>query len=197
MARLYDIEKGEIYIDNNNILNFTLDSLRKQISIISQDTTLFHRTLYENIQYGNINATEKEVIEASKNAQAHEFILQTPNKYDSIVGEKGVKISGGQRQRIGIARTFLKNTPILILDESTSQLDSINEMYIQKSIDKVMENKTTVVIAHRLSTISKMDRIIVLDNGKIIEDGRHEELLKKQGKYFKLWNTQVDGYIAI
>ncbi len=195
LLRLYDIQKGDILIDNQNIVSIKQDSLRSCIGMIPQDTSLFHRTLKENILYGKLNSTQKELIEASKKAYAHEFINKTKKGYQSLVGERGVKISGGQRQRISIARIILKNAPILILDEATSQLDSITEKFIQDSIKDLMKDKTTIVIAHRLSTLLQMDRIVVLDSGKIVEDGTHEDLLKQKGQYYNLWNTQNNGFI--
>src|SRR5437870_1656925 len=149
----------------------------------------------ENIRYGRIDATDQEVIEAAKKAHAHEFIQKLPERYDSLVGERGVKLSGGQRQRIAIARAILKNAPILILDEATSQLDSVTEGYIQESLWNLMQNKTTLVVAHRLSTLLHMDRILLFDNGSIVEDGSHDELIEKGGMYKKLWDGQVGGLL--
>ncbi len=157
----------------------TQDSLHKNIGMIPQDPSLFHRTLMENIRYGKTDASDDEVIEAAKKAHAHEFISKLPQGYESLVGERGVKLSGGQRQRIAIARAILKNAPILILDEATSQLDSVTESNIQESLWELMQDKTTIVIAHRLSTLLHMDRILVFDQGKILEDGTHQELLDK------------------
>ncbi|MDQ5883479.1 MAG: ATP-binding cassette, subfamily bacterial, partial [Patescibacteria group bacterium] len=154
-----------------------------------------HRTLRENIAYGNPDASEREIEVASKKAHAEEFIKDLKDGYETMVGERGVKLSGGQRQRIAIARVMLENSPVLILDEATSSLDSISENLIQKAFDEAMKNRTTIVIAHRLSTIKKMDRIIVLDKGTVVEDGTHEDLLSKKGYYFKLWNAQKDGVI--
>ncbi|MBL8676297.1 MAG: ATP-binding cassette domain-containing protein, partial [Alphaproteobacteria bacterium] len=170
-------------------------SLHKVIGMIPQDPSLFHRTLMENIRYGKSEATKNEVIEAAKKAHAHEFIQNLPEKYDALVGERGVKLSGGQRQRIAIARAILKNAPILILDEATSQLDSVTESYIQDSLWELMQGKTTLVIAHRLSTLLHMDRILVFDKGKIVEDGIHQDLLAKGGLYTTLWNAQVGGFL--
>lgn len=195
ILRLYDINNGQILIDNQNIQNVTQDSLRENIGMIPQDPTLFHRTLMENIRYGKIDAPDEEVMEAAKRAHAHEFILTLPLGYQSLVGERGVKLSGGQRQRIAIARAILKNAPILMLDEATSQLDSVTEVNIQDSLWNLMQDKTTLVIAHRLSTLLHMDRIIVFDRGKIMEDGTHKELLKKGGLYKTLWDTQVGGFL--
>jgi ATP-binding cassette subfamily B protein len=149
----------------------------------------------ENIRYGNLNATDNQVIEAAKKANCHEFIMQLNDDYQTLVGERGIKLSGGQRQRIAIARAILKNAPILILDEATSALDSITEKYIQDSLNQLMQNRTTIVVAHRLSTLAKMDRIIVFDNGKIIEDGNHQMLLNNNSHYAKLWNMQAGGFL--
>ncbi|MDR2831454.1 MAG: ATP-binding cassette domain-containing protein [Rickettsiales bacterium] len=191
ILRLYDVQSGKISIDGQDIRNVTQDSLHKNIGMIPQDPSLFHRTLMENIRYGKTNASDDEVIEAAKKAHAHEFILKLPQEYDSLVGERGVKLSGGQRQRIAIARAILKNAPILILDEATSQLDSITESNIQESLWELMQGKTTIVIAHRLSTLLHMDRILVFDQGKIVEDGTHQELLDKNGMYKTLWDAQA------
>ncbi len=195
ILRLYDIKSGEILIDGQNIRTVTQDSLRANVTMIPQDPALFHRSLKDNIRYGKPDATDEQVIEAAKRANAHEFIMKLEEQYDSLVGERGVKISGGQRQRIAIARAFLKNSPILVMDEATSQLDSLTENYIQESLWELMQGKTTLVIAHRLSTLKKMDRILVFRNGHIIEDGTHKELLKKGKAYKKLWDAQVGGFL--
>lgn len=195
ILRLYDVTDGRILIDDQDIRDVTQESLHSQIAIIPQDPSLFHRTLMENIRYSLPMATNEEVIEASKKAHAHEFITKLPQDYDSLVGERGIKLSGGQRQRIAISRTILKNAPILILDEATSQLDSITEHHIQESLWALMQNKTTLVIAHRLSTLLHMDRILVFDHGKIVEDGTHAELLNKNGLYKTLWDAQVGGFL--
>lgn len=195
ILRLYDVTEGHILIDGQDIRQVTQDSLRDQIAMIPQDPSLFHRTLMENIRYGRILASNEEVIESAKKAHAHEFINKLPLGYESPVGERGVKLSGGQRQRIAIARAILKNAPILILDEATSQLDSVTESHIQESLWELMQDKTTIVIAHRLSTLLHMDRIIVFDQGKIVEDGTHTELLKKNGLYKTLWDAQVGGFL--
>lgn len=195
ILRLFEIESGSILIDNQNIQKVTQDSLRQQIALIPQDVPLFHRTLMENIRYGRIGATDEEVLNASKKANCHEFVLTLKDGYQSMVGERGVKLSGGQRQRIAIARAMLKNAPILILDEATSALDSVTEKYIQAALHELMQGKTTVVIAHRLSTLAEMDRILVFDNGQIIEDGTHESLLKKRGHYARLWTMQASGFL--
>jgi ATP-binding cassette subfamily B protein len=163
--------------------------------MIPQDPSLFHRTLMENIRYGRIEATDEEVIDAAKKAHAHEFISQLPQGYESPVGDRGVKLSGGQRQRIAIARAILKNAPILILDEATSALDSVTEKYIQEALHTLMTGRTTIVIAHRLSTLSEMDRILVFDNGKIIEDGNHQELIQLNGHYARMWQMQAGGFL--
>jgi ATP-binding cassette subfamily B protein len=195
ILRLFDINAGSIFIDGQDIRHVAQDSLRGSISMIPQDSALFHRSLMENIRYGRLDATDDEVIEAAKKAHAHDFILQQPEGYNSLVGERGIKLSGGQRQRIAIARAILKNAPILILDEATSALDSVTEHKIQESIEDLMQGKTTLIIAHRLSTLLQMDRIIVFDEGKIIEDGTHEELLAREGMYKTLWEAQVGGFL--
>ena len=176
ITRLFDVQKGEILIDGQSIQKVTMKSLRDNISYIPQDPSLFHRSLMENIRYGKLDATDEEVIDVAKKAHAHEFIIKMPEAYATLVGERGVKLSGGQRQRIAIARAILKNAPILILDEATSALDSITENLIQESLDYAMKNKTVIVIAHRLSTVKKMDRILVFDQGHIVEEGTHEYL---------------------
>ena len=195
ILRLYDVTDGHVLIDDQDIRDVTQDSLRGNIAMIPQDPSLFHRSLLENIRYGRIEATDDAVIEAAKKAHANDFIRRLPQGYESLVGERGVKLSGGQRQRIAIARAILKNAPILILDEATSQLDSITEREIQDSLWELMQHKTTIVIAHRLSTLLHMDRIIVFDQGKIVEDGTHTELLNKKGLYKKLWDAQVGGFL--
>lgn len=192
---LYTIKEGQILIDGQDIRHVKQDSLRANIAMIPQDPTLFHRSLMENIRYGRIDASDEEVIEASKKAHAHEFIRTLPLGYETPVGERGVKLSGGQRQRIAIARAILKNAPILILDEATSQLDSVTESLIQDSLWDLMQDKTTLVIAHRLSTLLHMDRILVFDKGKIVEEGNHESLLEKQGLYKALWDAQLGGFL--
>lgn len=195
VLRLFEPQAGSINIDNQNILEVTQDSLRENVSMIPQEPQLFHRSLMENIRYGRLDASDDEVIEAAKKAHAHEFILQTEKKYDSLVGERGVKLSGGQRQRIAIARAILKDAPILILDEATSSLDSVTEKKIQLGLETLMKGRTVVVVAHRLSTISGMDRILVFDEGKIIEDGNHEQLLQINGHYAHMWNMQAGGFL--
>jgi len=197
ILRLYDINSGSINIDGQDIKDVTQDSLHEAIGMIPQDPSLFHRSLMDNIRYGRIDATDAEVIAAAKSAHAHEFIIKLANGYESLVGERGIKLSGGQRQRIAIARAILKNAPILILDEATSQLDSITEQQIQDSLWRLMQNKTSIVVAHRLSTLLKMDRILVFAEGKIIEDGGHQQLLAQDGLYKTLWDAQVGGFIAL
>ncbi|MFI4984174.1 MAG: ABC transporter ATP-binding protein [Rickettsiales bacterium] len=196
ITRLYDINFGEILIDGVNIAKVTQDSLRSNISFIPQDPTLFHRTISDNIAYGRPDATSEEIIAAAKQAHAHDFIVHAEHGYESKVGDRGVKLSGGQRQRIAIARAILKNAPILIMDEATSALDSITERYIQDSLTKLMKGKTTIVIAHRLSTLLEMDRILVFDQGQIVEDGSHAQLVRRKGMYAKLWTSQISGFIA-
>jgi ATP-binding cassette subfamily B protein len=193
LLKFFNINSGQILIDDQDINYASLNSLRENIAVIPQDTMMFHRSLMENIRYGKNNASDEEVIEASKKAHIHEFILTLPEKYETLVGERGVKLSGGQRQRIAIARAFLKNSPILILDEATSALDSSTEKDIQQSLEFLIkdQNKTVIAIAHRLSTLKNMDRIIVLDHGKIIEEGKHSELIASdESLYQKLWKLQ-------
>jgi ATP-binding cassette subfamily B protein len=195
ILRLFEPSSGAIKIDGQNILDVTQDSLRESVSMIPQDPQLFHRSLMENIRYGRLDATDDEVIEAARKAHAHEFILQSEKQYESLVGERGVKLSGGQRQRIAIARAILKDSPILILDEATSSLDSVTEKKIQLGLENLMKDRTVVVVAHRLSTISHMDRILVFDQGKIIEDGTHQQLLLRDSHYAHLWNMQAGGFL--
>jgi len=195
LLRLHDPQGGAILVDDHDIRHLTQDSLHSQISLIPQDPSLFHRSLKENIRYGRIEASDDEVIEAARQAHAHDFIAQIPEGYDSMVGERGVKLSGGQRQRIAIARVVLKNAPILILDEATSALDSITERAIQSTLDEVARGKTVIVVAHRLSTISHLDRILVFEAGRIVEDGTHAELLWQRGAYRALWDAQSDGFL--
>lgn len=195
LLRFSDVTGGDIQIDDHDIRSVTQSSLRENISYVPQEPLLFHRSLRENIAYGNPDASDKEILEAAKKAHATEFIEQLPDGLDTTVGERGVKLSGGQRQRIAIARAILKDAPILVLDEATSALDSESEKLIQASLDELMKGRTSIVIAHRLSTIAKLDRIIVLDKGKVVEDGTHAELIKKNGIYAKLWKHQSGGFI--
>ncbi len=195
LLRFVDISSGSITIDGQVIADITQESLRDAIAYVPQEPFLFHRTLRENIAYGRPEATDTEIVSAAEKAHAMEFIAKLPRGLDTVVGERGVKLSGGQRQRVAIARAILKDAPILVLDEATSALDSESERLIQTSIAELMKNKTAIVIAHRLSTIAKLDRIIVIDNGEISEDGTHAELLAKNGIYAKLWKHQTDGFI--
>jgi len=194
LLKYFTPNSGKITIDNQNLADVSQDSVRAQIAIIPQDILLFHRPLLENIRYGNLEATDEEVIEASKKAHVHEFIMQLPKQYNTYVGERGTKLSGGQRQRIAIARAILKNAPILILDEATSALDSHTERLIQESLDFLIEDKskTVIAIAHRLSTLKHMDRLIVIDEGRIVEEGTHTQLMRKRKSlYRKLWQMQA------
>ena len=195
LLRFDDISSGSITIDGQDIREVTQVTLRRQISYVPQEPLLFHRTIRENIAYGNSDVSQQQIEEAARLAYAHDFITKLPGGYDTTVGERGVKLSGGQRQRIAIARAILKNAPILVLDEATSALDSESEKAIQKALWKLMRDKTTVIIAHRLSTIQKMDRILVLDDGKIVEQGSHDELLEQHGIYARLWTHQSGGFI--
>lgn len=196
LMRLYDPTHGRILIDNQDIKHVTQDSLRRNIAFIPQDATMFNRTIKENIEYGKIGATNTEIQRAAKRASAHNFIKKTVNGYDTLVGDRGIKLSGGQRQRIAIARAFLKDSPILILDEATAALDSETESVIQDSFDKLSKGRTTIVIAHRLSTLRNMDKIIVMDHGTIVESGTHNQLLRRGGIYAGLWKMQSGGFIS-
>ena len=195
LIRLFDIQTGQILIDGQEVSKVTQESLHENISFIPQDPLLFHRNIAENILYGNLRATEKEIIEAAIKANAHNFIKDLPEGYNTLVGERGIKLSGGQRQRIAIARAILKDAKILILDEATSALDSVTEHIIQESLKKLMKNKTVLVIAHRLSTLQDMDRILVFEKGQIIEDGSHQSLIDKKGVYAYLWERQRGGFL--
>jgi ATP-binding cassette subfamily B protein len=195
ILRHYDVESGRILIDGQDISKVTLDSLRRAIAMIPQEPVLFHRSLLENIQYGNLYATKEEVMEAAKRAHCDEFISKLPEGYDTLVGERGLKLSGGQRQRIAIARAILKNAPILILDEATSALDSLTERLIQEGLQDLVHGRTAIVIAHRLSTIAHMDRILVFENGEVLEEGSHEELLLQNGRYAEMWQMQAGGFL--
>jgi subfamily B ATP-binding cassette protein MsbA len=194
IPRFYDVTKGQILIDGKDIRKITLRSLRANIGLVTQHTILFNDTIRYNISYGNPEKTEAEIIAAAKAANAHKFIQKLPQGYDTVIGEQGVKISGGEKQRLTIARAILKDAPILILDEATSSLDSESEIEVQKALENLMKNRTTFVIAHRLSTIKKANKIIVLSQGEIVGEGRHEELLKENLIYKKLYETQILGY---
>jgi ATP-binding cassette subfamily B protein len=195
ILRFFPLHGGKILIDGQNIADITLESLRRQIALIPQDPVLFHRTLRENISYGKPEATEEEIFAAAELAHCDEFIQNIPAGYEAKVGERGTKLSGGEKQRIAIARAILVDAPILILDEATSSLDSVTEKYIQDSLSKLMQGRTTIVIAHRLSTLSRMDRILVFDKGKIVEEGTHAALMSKNGLYAQMWNMQVGGFL--
>ena len=195
ILRFFSLHDGKILIDRQNIAIVSLESLRRQIALIPQDPVLFHRTLWENISYGNPDASREMILNAAKLAHCDEFIQNIPNAYEAKVGERGTKLSGGEKQRIAIARAILADAPILILDEATSALDSLTERYIQDSLEKLIHHRTTIVIAHRLSTLSRMDRIIVFDKGKIVEEGPHDVLLEKDGLYAKMWKMQVGGFL--
>lgn len=196
LLRQYDPQAGQILIDGHDIATVTQDSLHRHISLIPQDPGLFHRSLLDNIRYGHPEAGLDAVREAARLAHADGFIGAMAQQYESLVGERGVKLSGGQRQRIAIARVVLKDAPILIMDEATSSLDSVTEQAIQDSLDELMHGKTVIVVAHRLSTIAHLDRILVFDQGRIVEDGSHAELLSRRGAYHRLWSRQSDGFIA-
>ena len=195
LLRFVDVTDGELLIDGQNISRVRLRDLRRSIAYVPQEPAMFHRSIRENIRYGKLNADDAEVIAAAKKANAHDFITKLPEGYETLVGERGVKLSGGQRQRIAIARAIIKDAPILVLDEATSALDSESEKLIQTALRQLMESRTAIVIAHRLSTIQKMDRIIVLEEGKIAEQGTHAELLQHKGIYAKLWAHQSGGFI--
>jgi len=201
LLRFYDVDGGRILIDGQDISRVTQDSLRSHIGMVTQDTSLLHRSVRDNILYGRPGASDEDMIRAAKRAQAHDFIghltdLQGRRGYDAHVGERGVKLSGGQRQRIAIARVMLKDAPILLLDEATSALDSEVEAAIQASLNTLMQGKTVIAIAHRLSTIAAMDRLIVMDGGRIVEEGNHLSLLAQGGLYARLWSHQIGGFLG-
>jgi ATP-binding cassette, subfamily B, multidrug efflux pump len=200
--RLYDLERGRILIDGQDIAGVTQDSLRAAVGVVTQDTSLLHRSIRDNIKYGRPDATDEQMIEAARLSKADEFIAGLADArgrtgYDAHVGERGVKLSGGQRQRIAIARVLLKNAPILVLDEATSALDSEIEAAIQESLETLMQGKTVIAIAHRLSTIARMDRLVVMDRGRIVETGSHGELVERGGLYARLWARQTGGFLDV
>ena len=195
LCRFAEVEGGEILIDGQNISKIRQDDLRRAVAFVPQESALFHRTILENIRYGRLDASEDEVRKVARSAHADDFVKNLPAEYATRVGERGVKLSGGERQRVAIARAMLKKSPILVLDEATSSLDSVSEGWIQESFEKLMVGRTTIVIAHRLSTLRKMDRILVLDGGVVVESGTHEDLLKKGGKYAELWGRQSGGFV--
>ncbi len=195
LLRFADVDEGEISISEQDIKRVTQHSLRTNIAYVPQETSLFHRSIADNIAYGQPGARMDEIKQAARLANADEFISDLPQGYETLVGERGVKLSGGQRQRIAIARAILKNAPILVLDEATSALDSESEALIQGALEELMQGRTSVVIAHRLSTVASLDRIVVLENGKIVEQGRHDELLTRDGVYKKLWDRQSGAFM--
>jgi ABC-type multidrug transport system fused ATPase/permease subunit len=193
IPRFYDADKGRVLIDGVDVLTYTKESLRKQIGFVLQDTVLFHGTIKSNIAYGRTDATEEQIIEAAKLANAHDFIAAMPHGYDTLVGERGLTVSGGQRQRIGIARAIIRNSPILILDEPTAALDTESERLVMEGLEKLMKGRTVITIAHRLSTIRDSDKIIVLDGGLVAEQGTHDELLERKGIYAELHRVQYES----
>jgi len=196
LLRQHEIDSGAITIDGQDIAAVTQDSLREAIAVVPQEPMLFHRSIRENITYGKPDATDEEIEAVARKAQAHEFIMSLEEGYDTLVGERGVKLSGGQKQRVAIARAMLKDAPILILDEATSALDSESEVLIQKALQELMEGKTVIAVAHRLSTLREMDRIVVLEQGRVVEDGHHSELTKAGGMYQNLWEHQAGGFVG-
>jgi len=184
------VTEGRVLIDGYDIRDVTIESLRAQVGIVTQQTILFNDTVRNNIAYGDIRKSDEDIVRAAEAANAHDFIMKLPQGYDTVIGEQGVKLSGGERQRISIARALLKDAPILILDEATSSLDTEAEIEVQDALDKLMKGRTTFVIAHRLSTIRNADRIVVLVDGRIVEEGTHESLLRRRGEYYKLYSMQ-------
>lgn len=195
LLRLYDVNSGQVLVDGRDVREVTQHSLHQQIGLIPQEPGLFHRSIGENIHYGRLEASFEDVVHASRRAGADDFIDSMEHGYDSLVGERGVKLSGGQRQRIAIARVLLKNAPILVMDEATSSLDSLTERFIQEKLDEIMHGKTVLVVAHRLSTVAHLDRILVFDKGRLIEDGSHAQLLRQRGQYHRLWSRQAAGQV--
>jgi ATP-binding cassette subfamily B protein len=191
LFRFYDVGGGRLTIDGQDVRDVTLESLHAQIGVVPQDTVLFNDTIRYNIAYGKDDATEEEVVAAAKAARVHDFIMRLPMGYDTTVGERGLKLSGGEKQRVGIARTLLKNPPILMLDEATSALDTETEMEIQAELKAMGVGRTVITIAHRLSTIQDADRIVVLEDGHVVEEGTHDVLLSREGRYWHLWNRQL------
>jgi ATP-binding cassette subfamily B multidrug efflux pump len=196
LPRFYDVSEGAVLIDGVDVRHVTLQSLREQIGLVTQDTVLFNDTVRANIAYGLKDVDEARIESAARAAFAHDFILDLPRRYDTVIGERGSRLSGGQRQRIAIARAILKNPPILILDEATSALDSEVETAIQENLYRLMRDKTVIAIAHRLSTIAMMDRLIVLDQGRILEEGTHADLIARNGLYAQLWAHQSGGFLG-
>jgi ATP-binding cassette subfamily B protein len=197
LHRLYDVDGGRIVIDGQDTASVTQDSLRSQLALVPQEPLLFHRTLAENIAYGRPDAAMPEIEEAARLANAHEFILRQPKGYHTLVGERGVKLSGGERQRVALARAFLANAPVLVLDEATSSLDSESEALIQEAMERLMAGRTSIVIAHRLSTVRMLDRILVFDGGRVVEEGKHEELVRREGgTYRRLFERQALGLVV-
>jgi len=202
LLRLYDLESGRILIDGQNVAEVSQESLRANIGMVTQDTSLLHRSIRDNLRYGRPDATDEQLWEAARKARADGFIATLDDSlggvgFEAKVGERGVKLSGGQRQRIAIARVLLKDAPILVLDEATSALDSEVEAAIQESLDTLMEGKTVIAIAHRLSTIARMDRLVVIDEGRVIETGTHAELIERGGLYARLWQHQTGGFVGV
>jgi ATP-binding cassette subfamily B protein len=197
LHRLYDVDGGRIVIDEQDTASVTQDSLRSQLALVPQEPLLFHRTLAENIAYGRPDAAMPEIENAARLANAHEFILRQPKGYHTLVGERGVKLSGGERQRVALARAFLADTPVLVLDEATSSLDSESEALIQEAMERLMAGRTSIVIAHRLSTVRMLDRILVFNGGRVVEEGKHEDLVRREGgTYRRLFERQALGLIV-
>ncbi len=197
LFRFYDPKEGAVFVNNQNIKDISQQSLRKMIGVVPQDTVLFNDTIYYNISYGNPEASEEQIYEAAKSADIHNFVMNLPDGYQTIVGERGLKLSGGEKQRVAIARAILKNPSIFFFDEATSALDSTTEKEIQKNLQTISQNRTTLVIAHRLSTAADADEILVLEQGQITERGTHDELLSRNGKYAEMWNKQKTAVDAI